>query len=133
MIKETGLAEVVCPYCSKNAELIDSARIYKNSYGFVWICFDCNAYVGVHKYSKSFKPLGTLAKKELRVLRNKTHKVFDRMWKSKRERTGLYNWLSIKMNIPIEKTHIGMFNEKQCNIAIKLLTEKYYGCKQNGD
>ena len=37
-----------------------------------------------------------------------------------------YEWLSKQMNIPLEFTHIAMFNVEQCKIAIKKC-KPYYG------
>ena len=43
--------KVYCPYCGKEAELIDSSVIYGRSYGMAYICFGCDAYVGTqHVY-----------------------------------------------------------------------------------
>lgn len=39
----------VCPYCGKPTEYVDSSVIYGRSYGMIYLCRDCRAYVGVHK------------------------------------------------------------------------------------
>ncbi|MBO7256277.1 MAG: hypothetical protein J6V04_03005 [Bacteroidales bacterium] len=38
----------ICPYCGKDSELIDSSEIYGTSYGPMYICRDCDAYVGCY-------------------------------------------------------------------------------------
>ena len=60
-----------------------------------YYCEPCNAYVGCHKNSR--KPLGTLANKELRELRIRTHEIFDPLWKSgKMTRSEAYKMLEVK-------------------------------------
>lgn len=54
----------VCPYCKEQTEYVDSACIYGKSYGMIYLCRKCDAYVGVHKGTN--KALGRLANKELR-------------------------------------------------------------------
>lgn len=39
----------VCPYCGRPTEFVDSSVIYGRSYGMIYLCRDCRAYVGVHK------------------------------------------------------------------------------------
>ena len=39
----------ICPYCGKPTEFVDSSVIYGRSYGMIYLCRDCRAYVGVHK------------------------------------------------------------------------------------
>ena len=120
--------EVYCPYCKQKTVLVDSSEIYGKSYGLIYLCKRCKSYVGVHKGTT--KPLGTPASKKLRELRKQTHSYLDELWlnkpKSKRnlERKRVYSWLSEKMNIPIEKTHVGMFTESQCIEAIEILREE---------
>lgn len=110
---------VVCPYCFCNSELIKSEEIYGRDYGWLHICKPCNAYVGCHKDTK--RPLGRLAKKELRELKKEAHLYFDKIWKLKcLTRTEAYNWLSEQLGIPLEYTHIGMFSEKTCKNVIEI-------------
>ena len=120
--------EVTCPYCGHNAELIDSVRVYRQSYGLIWICQPCQAWVGVHKDSKTHKPKGTLAKRELRALRIETHHHFDPIWKKRaaqgmsrnKARNGLYHELAVALQIDDSECHIGMFDERLCREAIKV-------------
>lgn len=60
----------VCPYCGNTTDLIDSAEIYGGvSYGMIYICRDCNAYVGCHSGTSIAK--GRLANAELRAAKKK--------------------------------------------------------------
>src|ERR1044072_1806082 len=89
------------------------------------LCRACEAWVGVHEGTD--KALGRLANKELRSLKINAHSKFDKLWKQllifdfsvKKARNFCYAWLADKMNLPIERTHIGMFDEEQCKSAIK--------------
>lgn len=111
----------ICPYCGAKPELIDSAEIYNGtSFGPIYICRPCNAYVGVHKFTN--KPLGRLANAELRELKKQAHEVFDKIWKLKykRGRHQAYYWLSKQMNRPFNYTHIGMMNCDECQEVINL-------------
>ena len=115
---------VHCPYCGKQAEYVDSKEVYKQSYGMMYLCRNCDAYVGVHAGTN--KPLGTLANRELRGLRGRTHSLFDPLWKEGRmKRTEAYDWLSKKMNLDKKKCHMAMFSKSQCKKAIEILTQPF--------
>ena len=58
------MRKVYCDYCGRQAEYVDSKVIYGKSYGMMYLCRNCMAYVGVHKGTD--KPLGRLANAELR-------------------------------------------------------------------
>lgn len=112
--------KVICPYCNKEALFIDSKIIYNKSFGMIYLCKNCNAYVGVHKGTKI--PLGNLANKELRDWRIKAHNEFDFLWKSKKmSRSKAYKFLADKMNLKPKDCHIGMFNIEQCKELIKFV------------
>ena len=114
--------KVYCPYCGKEAELIDSSVIYGRSYGMAYICFDCDAYVGTHKGTE--KPLGRLANAELRKWKMRAHDAFDPIWKSRKmSRKKAYSWLAEKLKLPEEKTHIGMFDIGMCKKVIEICLE----------
>ena len=118
-----------CPYCHLDAELIDSAAVYRKSYGMLWICQPCQAWVGVHSTSKSNRPKGTLAKLDLRYLRMKTHEIFDPLWKARKKKVGgskskarkhYYHLLARALKIEYEDCHIGMFDAARCRQVIEL-------------
>lgn len=116
---------VFCNYCGKPAEYVDSAVVYGSSYGMIYYCKPCNAWVGVHKGSGT--PLGTLANAELRAYRRKAHGLFDRIWRRRwMSRGKAYAWLSEHMGLAKEETHIGMFSIEQCKIVIDLCIQYEY-------
>lgn len=76
------MRRVICPYCHQPARYTDSAPLYRgNSYGMVWLCDPCGAWVGCH--GNTDEPLGRLANKELREWKQKAHAAFDPLWKRK--------------------------------------------------
>jgi hypothetical protein len=112
----------ICPYCGGKPELTDSIEIYGKSYGDIYLCRPCRAWVGTHKGSR--KPLGRLANEELREWKKRAHFYFDRLWKSKRSkrkaRSKGYKWLSEQLKTELNNTHIGMFDVELCKIVVKL-------------
>jgi hypothetical protein len=120
------MKKVICPYCGRAAEFVDSREIYGRSYGMVYLCRPCDAYVGVHKGTS--KPLGRPANRELRKQRNIAHAAFDILWKSgKFRRNDAYAWLSRQLGIPIKKTHIGMFDGETCKRTVELSVNEMKG------
>lgn len=116
------MADVRCDYCGAKANFVDSSVIYGKSYGMIYLCPDCGAYVGVHKGTD--KPLGRLANSELRRWKQNAHNVFDPLWRCgpfRGRRNAAYAWLAQQMGLPVEKTHIGMFDVAQCKEAINIV------------
>ena len=110
-----------CPFCRSSVSLIDSAKVFGCSYGFIYLCDafpSCDARVRCHP--KTIIPMGTLANKELRGWRSLAHRKFDPLWQSGifSSRQAAYKWLSKAMRLPLEKTHVAMFDKKQCQRAI---------------
>lgn len=117
------MREVFCDYCGHQAEYVDSEVIYGRSYGMIYLCPVCEAYVGVHKGTD--KPLGRLANYELRQWKKAAHAAFDPLWQVgpfQHRRNDAYRWLSEQMHLPVEQTHIGMFDVGQCRQAINIIT-----------
>ena len=113
-----------CPFCRSSVSLIDSARVYGHSYGFIYLCDaypDCDARVRGHP--KTIIPMGTLANKELRGWRSLAHRKFDPLWQSGvfSNRQAAYKWLSKALRLPLERTHVAMFDIPQCQRAITLI------------
>ena len=113
-----------CPFCRSSVSLIDSAKIYDQSYGFIYLCDaypNCDARVGCHP--GTITALGTLANQKLRRWRSLAHRHFDPLWQSGifSSRQIAYKWLSKAMKLPLERTHIAMFNIRQCQRAIALV------------
>ena len=109
--------------------LTDSAEVYRgHSYGMIWLCRGCKAWVGCHKNSKRNTPLGRLANASLRAAKTQAHASFDQLWKRKAATTGCshtiarrraYEWLSKQMGLPVGLTHIGMFDDAQCRKVVE--------------
>lgn len=109
-----------CPYCNRDAELMDGTQVYPRRADLrvknFWVCVPCGAHVGCH--GDTSMPLGTLADAKLRRARNKAHEAFDIIWKSgKLTRSEAYFRLSRLMGIRKKDAHIAMFDERMCQRA----------------
>ena len=116
------MRKVYCDYCGRQAEYVDSKVVYGKSYGMMYLCRNCMAYVGVHKGTD--KPLGRLA-----------NAVFDPLWQRGRfrgHRNAAYGWLAQKMGLPVEQTNIGMFDVAQCRKAIHIIENETRGGSSHG-
>lgn len=112
--------KVICQYCNKPAILKTSEEFYGKDYGTnVWVCFNCDSFVGTH--GRSNIPKGSLANRQLRKKRMQAHYYFDQLWRGENRRMSrdkAYRWMQKEMNLSKEKAHIGMFDELQCIILI---------------
>lgn len=115
---------LICPYCGNATKQTDSAEIYHGvSYGMIYLCKPCNAYVGCHKGTSL--SLGRLANSELRDAKKQAHHYLDQLWQQKtNERPVVYKWLSESLGIDRNFTHIGMSNIKQCEKIIELSIQR---------
>lgn len=109
-----------CPYCGRPTRLVDSSVVYGRSYGCkCYYCEPCQAWVGCHKGTD--KALGRIADKYLRELKRQAHESFDRIWnEGYTKRNEAYRLLSEALGLPVEQTHIGMFDEDLCRRTISL-------------
>ena len=114
------MRKVYCDYCGRQAEYVDSKVVYGKSYGMMYLCRNCMAYVGVHKGTD--KPLGRLANAELRYWKKRAHAVFDPLWQRGRFR-GHRN---------AEQTNIWMFDVAQCRKAIHIIENETRGGSSHG-
>ena len=123
---------VICPYCGMNAELVDSSEVYTRSYGLIWLCRPCDAYVGTHRNSTDHVPLGRLANAELRRWRVNAHSAFDPLWLAKMRRDGCskgqarkagYQWLAEQLGVPMSECHIGMFDVDMCKRVVQICSD----------
>ena len=113
------LAGKICPYCLQPSKLEDSKVVYGRSYGLIYLCSPCHAWVGVHAGTKN--ALGRLANAKLRELKKSAHNAFDPIWKKgEMKRSKAYLWLAGAMGIDKDLCHIGMFSEDQCRQVIEL-------------
>lgn len=120
---------MICQFCSSEAQKVTGEEIYphrRDLYHLVFFYCDNNhdpAYVGTHKDGK---PFGTLADAETRKARSLAHQAFDKIWKDKLlYRSEAYRVLSKHMNLPPEKTHIGMFSDAQANEVVAFSEDLY--------
>lgn len=129
----TKKRQILCNYCGDHTDYVDSSEVYSRSYGMIYLCKPCNAWVGVHKNTD--KPLGRLANSALRDWKKKAHAAFDPLWKRKLEirqkergsdykkayaRGSGYKWLGKQMGIDSKDCHIGMFDIEQCKRVVEI-------------
>jgi len=119
-----------CTYCGKDAEYTENRVVYGRNYGtwpMIWLCRKCDAYVGCHKDTK--EPLGRMADKELRSIKKDAKEMFiaaflDGDWNvSNYKKNDAYEYLAEHMKLPRDKVHFGMFDEKQCKLALDISTD----------
>ncbi|NGX85055.1 zinc-finger-containing protein [Aequorivita sp. KMM 9714] len=120
-----------CPYCKCETKLVSGDEVYPHRTNddprpkfldkkYYMCLLNSNHYVGT--YSDNITSLGRLADTELRKLKNQGHNTFDPLWKTKnifQSQKLAYDWLSEKMELPLELTHFGMFTVEQCKRAIE--------------
>lgn len=111
-----------CPYCRVDAVL------KMTPWGRRYECPvpGCDARVGVHRNSKSHRPLGTMARSPLRRARIAVHDRFDPLWRDLGvfpSRTTAYAWLSQRLGLNSDDCHIAMFDEARCAAAIAAIDE----------
>lgn len=110
-----------CPYCGKNAEFVDNKEIYGRRYGksyMMWWCKNCDARVGVHHNDKN-RPLGSMANKELRIWRMKSHFAIDKYWKKGKYKRGEV-YMKLK-EIFGKDIHIGQSDKEICQQIINIV------------
>lgn len=130
---DVGYAELAptCPYCQKKAELDTSnSRAFGSGHPRpLWVCEDCDAYVGCVK--GSLLPLGTPGNATTRALRIKAHAVFDVLWRVRAERYPQYGdtrearslgyaWLAKKLGLNPVTCHIGVMSDADLQRVIDL-------------
>ncbi len=109
-----GNKSISCPYCVGRALLVDSIEVYRKSYGNIYLCKPCDAYVGTHKNSDD-KPLGIPAKANLRQQRKIAHGLIDVYWRTGIfKRREVYSAIKEAMNLPWEQNHVAMWGMKTC-------------------
>lgn len=130
-LRQDILSGKKCPYCLGDTEYIDSSEVYGKSYGMIYLCRPCNAYVGTHKTTG--ESLGRLANEELREAKKEAHHYFDqiaktnlinKVWKkfipNISNRKKAYLWLSKSLKIDKDECHIGMFDVEDCRRVVEL-------------
>lgn len=120
-----------CPYCSGRTELTDSVEVYSRSYGPIWLCRPCTAFVGCHPGTTT--PLGRPADKATRQARKQAHDLFDTLWRYKMRKEGCtkkeargagYAWLRNQLGITESECHMGQM-DKQTAERVAALCKPY--------
>jgi hypothetical protein len=122
------LAGKVCPYCLQYTVHVSDSEVYSGGGfgGMIYLCRDCNAYVGCHARNGGIESKGRLANKELREAKIEAHRYFDNMWKRKtgiskgHARSRAYKWLTEQLNIAAEYCHVGMFDVAECKKVVEV-------------
>lgn len=126
-LRESGALD--CAYCGHPTELVADTAVYARSYGgSVYLCRPCKAWVGCHKGTT--RPLGRVAKADLRSLKICCHALFDPIWKTAKTLRGgsnsehrkkAYQWLAEGIGIPFSECHFGLFDESRARAALSFL------------
>jgi len=130
-----GMRTMRCPYC-KRPVIIRSAKGIYNKYAEgvqLLVCSGypaCDAYVRIH--SGTTTPVGSLANKQLRALRQKAHNQFNKLYqKGLMSKDDAYSWLAYILNVPKAQAHIGYLGNYYCQVVIeesrKLLEQRGTG------
>ena len=111
-----------CQYCGGTVVLRSADGIYheNHSHTMLYVCSNyprCDAYVRTHPGTNI--PVGTLANRELRTLRNQAHHYFDQLYLSGlMSKQDAYLWLAGLLQVPLSKAYIGFLGEYYCNEVI---------------
>lgn len=93
-------------------------RSYPKGREPIYLCVNCNAYVGCYPDGR---PMGKVANTVLRLKRQETHRIFDQFWKKQGwSRSAAYRWLARSLNIPEQDAHIGLMEMDECERVIRL-------------
>ena len=110
-------------FMEEHYSLLEWFLSFGKSYGNIYYCTNCGAYVGVHDGTK--KPLGTLANAALRNKRREAHNAFDPLWRKRGlKRSEAYHWLAKRMKLLDYRTHIAQFTMAQCQEVIEICNEE---------
>lgn len=115
---------IICQKCMRKAKLVTGEYIFPFNKKYkdhnYYVCEGCGDYVGCHEGTT--KALGTLADKRLREKRIQVHRAFDQIWKdSPISRKQAYEYLAEKLDIPLVKCHIGLFDLQLCQRALEVM------------
>lgn len=121
--KSKDFSSTRCPYCGSTVVFRPAEGIYSKHYENTLLCVcsrypECDAYVKCHPGTRI--PMGQLADKKLRSLRQQAHRSFNRLFESGlMTRKDAYEWLSEAIMLPQGMTHIGALGEYYCNEVIR--------------
>lgn len=122
------IAVPLCPYCTASAVLSPGSE-FKTNHAQVWGCKPCRAWVGIWTDSPVRKPMGRLAKDDLRALQVRARLAFDGVlrtamehpgWTGKLARQKAYAWLGRAMGMPANGCDPGFFDEAQARRMVEV-------------
>lgn len=123
------LHPTVCNLCGGKVIFVDNESIYGASYGSgkSYLCTACGARVGTHK-PRPEEALGLLADVRMRKGKKYCHDLFDLLWLNEKHRvkarTKAYEWLSERIQVPVDECHFGYFDIHQLRKAYVILKEE---------
>lgn len=110
-----------CPYCGRPGMTTTAGDLELRNIPPHRLIFHCSDFPACDSFvlcSENGRPLGTIANRPLRKARKETHVWLDMLWDTKRlDRGTVYRMLAESMSLPIEKTHVGLFDLGQCEHA----------------
>lgn len=122
---------VDCGECGKPCGLVTGETVYPHrpdlAHHRFWRCAAGGARVRCHEGTTT--PLGTPAGPETQRARRAAHAAFDPLWERKIAKEGVskskaraagYGWLAAQLGLPIDKTHIGMFDAATATRVVEL-------------
>lgn len=125
---------VKCDCCGSPRVHLQKRSLMKmrvpKAWDLVWHCLDCLALVGCHEGTDI--PLGYMADAATREARYHVHKVFDRLWRGRKQlsRAEAYIWMAQVLQLKVEDAHIGMLTLEQCE-ALTRAVEEFNHSKRN--
>jgi len=118
-----------CAHCTRPAMLVTGREVYPRRADLhakrFWKCVPCNAWVGVHRDSRNFAPLGSPANEALRRMRRECHEAFDVLWTTGRmSRNEAYAWLARTLRIEPKHCHFAHFRFDRARQAIEAIERR---------
>ena len=123
-----------CPYCGSHSVLRSADGIYRcnDKKTMLYVCSKypvCDSYVRVHPGTKI--PVGTMANRDLRALRNEAHRNFDQLHKQGlMSKEDAYLWLAAILAAPLGQAHIGYLGEYYCRQVIEASKQQLENAKR---
>ncbi len=120
--------DIKCNYCGRKANLLTGKELYPHRRDLwakkFWVCKPCDAWVGCHDGTS--KPLGILARREMRMARMEAHAVFDPIWKTGlMGRKDAYTWLAKQLGIKVCECHISRFGKRR-SLKVVAVCNQYW-------
>lgn len=127
--------KITCDHCGKPARLHLGKDVYPGREDlkglYFWVCWRCDAWVGTHRDDLQHRPLGGLAKEELRNARRAAHEAFDAIWEQGlKTRSEAHHWLSRVTGIPEFRCHIGMMDVDECRRVADVAAALMFGAER---